>query len=65
MDFNFDYVDRVIIVTGDLLADERPNWGYVEKFDFVEKLIKSFGYLEVSDNELIERAKELLNGEDQ
>ena len=52
MEFNFNYVDHVEVVINSLLTEKRPNWGYVEKFTFVEDLIKSFGYLEVSDEEL-------------
>jgi hypothetical protein len=56
-----DYVTHVEELLHSLLSKEKPNYGYVEKFTFVEEVIKSFLYLEVSDEELIERAKEFLN----
>jgi hypothetical protein len=63
---NFDkilnYVDHVIETLEPIVSKRRPNWGYVEKFAFAEQIIKLFGYLIVSDEEIIEKANEILDG---
>lgn len=56
-----DYVSHVEELLDSILRKARPNWGYVEKFTFVEELIKSFGYLEMSDKELIKKTNELID----
>ena len=56
-----DYVTHVEELLDPILRKARPNWGYVEKFTFVEEIIKYFGYLEMSDKEIIERANEFLD----
>lgn len=56
-----DYVSHVEELLDPILSDAKPNYGYVEKFTFVEEVIKSFSYLEVSDKELLERTNEFLN----
>lgn len=56
-----DYVSHVEELVDPLLRKERPNWGYVEKFTFVEALIKHFNYLDtVQDYDLLDQAKRML-----
>lgn len=55
-----NYVTHVEILLDPISSKQRPNWGYVEKFAFVEEVIKSFNYKIVSDIELINRANEIL-----
>ncbi len=55
-----DYVSHVEELMHPILAEKRPNWGYVEKFDFVEQLIKFFGCIEMTDEELITQANKML-----
>ena len=56
-----NYVIHVETLLDPISSKARPNWGYVEKFAFVERVIKSFDLLVVSDEELIAKAKEFLN----
>ena len=56
-----DYVSHVEMLLDPILSKAKPNYGYVEKFTFVEEVIKSFSFLEVSDEELIKRANEFLD----
>jgi hypothetical protein len=58
-----DYVTHVETLLDPISSKVRPNWGYVEKFAFVEEVIKSFSFIMVSDEELIDRANELLGNE--
>lgn len=60
MKFNFNYIEHIEILIDKLIKKERPNWGYVEKYGFIEDLVKSFKYLEVSDKHITERAKQML-----
>lgn len=56
-----DYIDHVSEILEPLLKKREPNWGYVEKYEFLERLIESFLYLKVSDYEIIERANQMLD----
>lgn len=58
----FDYVTHVETLLDSMMSEAKPNWGYVEKFTFVEEVIRSFNLMVVSDEELIDKAKELLDG---
>lgn len=58
------YITHVEILLDPISSKVRPNWGYIEKFAFVEEVIKSFNFMMVNDEELINRANKILGNED-
>ena len=50
------YVSHAEQLLAPILNKERPNWGYVEQFVFVEKLITELNFKIVKDKELKDKA---------